>query len=80
MTVTFARIAVPGAAQPYTALIDNEGVLVRYTSVIEPDFHFDVLRLPYSGEPEWLGSWGWMWSRETRELLAEAAAALLRGT
>lgn len=78
MTVTVTRIDIPGA-QPYTALIDRDGVLVRYTSVIDPDRHFDVLRLPYVGEPVWIdSSWGWLWSAETRDLLAAAAAELLR--
>jgi hypothetical protein len=78
MTVTVTRIEVPGA-QPYTALIDCEGVLVRYTSVIDPDQHFDVLRMPYAGELEWIdSSWGWLWSLETRQCLAKAAAELLR--
>lgn len=78
MTVTVTRIDIPGA-QPYTALIDREGVLVRYTSVIDPDCHFDVLRLPYFGEPEWIdSSWGWLWSLETRQHLEAAAAGLIR--
>jgi hypothetical protein len=78
MTVTVTHIEIPGAALPYTALIDRDGVLVRYSSVLEPDCHFDVLRVRYVGEPEWLGSsWGWLWSGETRALLESAAIELL---
>lgn len=79
MTVTVAHIDIPGATAPYTALIDAEGVLVRYSSVVEPALHFDVLQVPYVGDPVWLGSsWGWLWSAETRELLEAAAVKLLR--
>jgi hypothetical protein len=78
MTVTVTHIAIPGAALPYTALIDRDGVLVRYSSVIEPGFHFDVLRVPYEGDAEWLGSsWGWLWSRDVRERLETAALGLI---
>ncbi len=78
MTVTVSHITVPGAAQPYTALLDAEGLLVRYTSVVEPDQHFDVLHVPYTGEAQWLGSWGWLWSPDTRQRLEAAAVGLIR--
>jgi len=77
MTVTVTHIAIPGEALPYTALIDRDGVLVRYSSVVEPGEYFDVLQVPYEGAPVWLGSWGWLWAAETRALLEAAALDLL---
>ena len=78
MTTTVVRVEIPsGAARvPYTALIDETGVLLRYTSVIDPAHHFDVLKVPPIGAPEWLGQWNVLWDRELRDALVNHLRSL----
>lgn len=80
MTATRVFLREPGgAAVPYTALISRTDTLVRYQSVIDPAKHFDVVRIPHSGDPVWLSEWHLAWSDAARNRLLEDVRALPKG-